>query len=533
MNNLLQLQSNPKAFREALLIDTDSGPRPLSECIDPWQRKDFDALDNGWRRVVLGTSTEAEYQNGWLERPRGHSKSADLGIMAAWALFASRRCLSGIAAAGDQDQARLLRDAIGRLVYCNPWLGKILEVQNYRVVNKRTGSTLDIIASDAATSYGLTPDFVIADEVTHWKKRDLWDSLISSSAKRGNCMFVVITNAGLQDDWQWKIREVVRADKAWYFSRLEGPIASWITEDRLNAQERLLPTTAYRRLWLNEWTSGGGDALTEEDINAAFFSNLDPQRQAVSGFDYVGGLDLGVSRDASAVCILGIHRGRRHHGLVRLAYTRIWRPRKGSKVNLQEVEDAIVELNDRFQLKALNFDPWQARHMSQRLSAVGLGVAAKQLGQHHMTSRVPMVEVTQTGQNLQKIASIVIEAFNDHRVELYEELNLRRDLTRLRVEERQYGFRLTSPRDEHGHGDTASAFSFAMLAASELVDKRRIHVGPITGNDEGATPFERACRELDREAERYRREQEDLAQAGSDPFGDEGWQTVMRRCGRM
>ena len=83
----------------------------------------------------------AKYQWAWLERPRGHSKTADLAVMASWALFASRRQLFGVAAAGDQDLARLLRDAVRRLVDCNPWLRTILDVQANRIVNSRTGST--------------------------------------------------------------------------------------------------------------------------------------------------------------------------------------------------------------------------------------------------------------------------------------------------------------------------------------------------------------------------------------------------------
>ena len=66
--------------------------------------------------------------------------------MASWALFASRRQLFGVAAAGDQDQARLLRDAVRRLVDCNPWLRTILDVQANRIVNSRTGSALQIIS---------------------------------------------------------------------------------------------------------------------------------------------------------------------------------------------------------------------------------------------------------------------------------------------------------------------------------------------------------------------------------------------------
>lgn len=526
--NLAKLQSDPAAFRSALLIDTDAGPRPLGDCMDDWQRKDFEALDSGWQRAVLGTKHKAKYQRGWLERPRGHSKSLDLGIMAAWALFASRRRLSGIAAAGDLDQARLLRDAIGKLVYVNPWLSSILEVQNYRVINTRTESTLEIISSDAKTSYGLTPDFVVADEVVHWKNRDLFDSLISSAAKRSTCMFVVITNAGLSDDWVWKTREVVRNDPTWYFSRLDGPMASWITPDRLAEQERLLPNIAYRRLWLNEWTSGGGDALTEEDINYAFSTGLQRQSLPQSGYQYVAGLDLGVSRDASALCVLGIVRGADGHGRIRLADMQIWLPRKGQKVQLSDIELALIDSHKKFNLKQINYDSWQATHLAQRLQSSGLG----RIG--NKKASLPMMEVPPTGQNLQRQATVVLESFNDRRVELFHDADLKRDLHRLRVEERSYGFRLTSPRDEHGHGDAASAFCLAMLAASDLAGKRRITAGVFTTSSSGKclTPFERDMAKIDRENTRREKERVELdlidgtrfdtAQALYDNFG-ESW----------
>jgi len=525
--DLLNLQSDPAAFRASLLIDTDAGPKPFE--MDPWQRTDFLALDAGWMRAVVGSTAEAQYQRGWLERARGHSKSLDLGVMAAWALFASRRRLSGIAAAGDQDQARILRDAIGRLTYINPWLSRFLEVTNNRVTNPNTGSTLDIITSDAPTSYGLTPDFVIADEVVHWRKRDLWDSLLSSAAKRSTCMLVCISNAGLSDDWTWKLREAVRTDPSWYFSRLEGPVASWITQDRLAEQQRLLPSIAYRRLWLNEWTTGGGDALTEEDIKLAFRSDLRPMTSATSGYEFVAGLDLGVSRDASAICVLGVHRQQHPanvmqfvsqfhpiaaHGKIRLAYTKIWRPVKGTRVNLSEVEAALLDLHKRFNLRQLNYDPWEMRAMAARLQSAGLGTLV------HGSDRratLPMVEITPTGKNLQAIATATLEAFADRRLELFEDPDLRRDLSRLRVEERQYGFRLVSPRDEFGHGDLGNAFSLALLAASDLAAEplQAMPIGPAW-RDDSVSDWQQAVNRARHEAEQFKREQDEWIKEGND-----------------
>ena len=138
--NLHELQSSPAKFRQALLIDTDRGPVRFSDCIDPWQSIDFEALDNGWRKSI-GQRVKGDYfSRGWLERPRGHSKSLDIGVMALWCLFASRKRLSGFAGAGDLDQARLLRDAIAKLVHINGWLQRIIEVQNYKIVNCKTAA---------------------------------------------------------------------------------------------------------------------------------------------------------------------------------------------------------------------------------------------------------------------------------------------------------------------------------------------------------------------------------------------------------
>lgn len=498
---LQDLQRDPAKFRDALLIDSDSGPVRFSTVIDEWQAQDFAALDPGWRATVTQSSDDA-LSRAWLERPRGHSKTLDLAVMSTWALFASKRRLSGIAAAADLDQARLLRDAISKLIYLNPWLQSIIEVQNTRILNVHTESCLEFISSDVGSSYGLTPDFVICDEATHWRKRDLWDSLISSAAKRSRCMFVTITNAGVMDDWQWNTREAIRTDSRWHFSRLEGPVASWMSPTILDEQRRLLPPTAFARLWLNEWASGGGDALSADDIEAAFKPNLEPIPTAKPGWVYVAGLDLGVSRDASALVVLGIRRGSRRdstdHGRIRLCHVELWRPTKKSKVNLQSIEDRLVILHQRYKFKAIANDPWESRHMSQRLALAGL----------------PMQEVTQQGANLQRIASTIIESFADRRVDLFEQPDLHRDLRRLRVEERQYGFRLTSPKDGTGHGDAASAFGFAMLAATDAAARTQVIAGGQTFTPR--TAYDVAVERLRKNAEHEAR----VAAAGYEDQGE-------------
>jgi len=476
--DLRALQASPARFRDALLIDADGEPRRFGPTLDPWQAKDFAALDAGWKRVA-GQKADGPLR-AYLERPRGHSKTSDLAVMATWALFASRRKLSGYGAAADLDQAKLLHGAIDRIVRLNPWLTAILEVQRSTIVNSRTGSTLEILTSDAPTSYGLTPDFLVIDELTHWTKRDLWDSLISSAAKRAACMLVIIANAGYGDSWQWETREAIRENPSWYFSRIDGPRASWITADRLEEQKRLLPRIAYERLWLNRWTSGSGDALDPRDIESAL-SLRGPSGDPEPGWMYFAGLDLGLSRDKAALAIVGRHLGHSEEvakptpsipiaqkalieaglieqpeqeaeyivhpgtGRLRLAQLQVWTPPTHGKVDIEQIEETIVKLDSRFHLQ-IGADPWQAAYLIERLRK----------------RNVLIVPVDFTGSNLKSMASSTLEAFRERNIELFPEPQLVGDLRALRVEERSYGFRLVSPRGPNGHGDSATALAIAL-----------------------------------------------------------------------
>jgi phage terminase large subunit-like protein len=481
--DLRTLQTDPAAFRRSLNIDADGSPRRLGECLDPWQAADFEALDPAWRSVA-GQSVGDVVRRGWLERPRGHSKTSDIACSVCFALFASRRAIRGVCAAGDQDQAGLLKDAVSSLLRENPWLGSILSVQASRIINRHTSSELEILTSDAPTSYGLLVDFIVADEICHWRKRDLWDSLLSSAAKRANCLLLVISNAGFKDSWQWETREAIRQDPSWYFSRLEGPRASWIDGHRLGEQRRLLPRVAYERLWHNVWTSGSGDALDATDIEAAL-QRGNRQEDLGDGWRYFAGLDLGLSRDASALVTVAKHCGHceiieaeapilsRHQrilielgemlppsmypefvehagtGRLRVVDVRVWRPEGGRKVDIGQIETAIIDASERFEGLRLGFDPYQAMYLAERLRTRGV-----------TTDQVDFI-----GSNLKSMCSAVLEAFSEGTIDLCDHAQLVSDLRSLRVEERQYGCRLVSPRGPGGHGDAATGLAISLHLA--------------------------------------------------------------------
>lgn len=517
-----RMAADPAAFRSALLIDTDAGPRPLAQCLDPWQRKDFEALDPGWRRVAgLPPDSRRIYGRGYLERARGHSKTSDLAVMATWVLFAATRKIKGVAAAADADQAKLLRDAIEQLVSLNPWLSQFLEVQTRKVISNRTGSVLEIISSDANSSYGLLVDFIIADELTVWPASGekasgerLWNSLLSAAPKRKQCLLLVISNAGfgMGTSWQWKVREFCRQSDAWYFHRLNGTVASWISQEHLVEQRAMLPPTAYNRVWGSVWAGTEGDAIDEEQVSAAV-TLTGPMLTAEPGWSFVAGLDIGLKKDASALVILGQHVGytetrasepaataprppaveamldlglisrpiltqdteQVYHaptGRIRLVDLFIWRPGAGLTVSLTEIEETIRTLHSRYCLQLLAYDPYAFQGPAERLQGT-----------------LPCEEVNPTGPNFKSMAAATLEAFAERRIDLFDDGGdsqaLLADIRALRVVEKNYGLRLESPHGTHhggtNHGDAACALSLALHAIRAGLTRRPVQDnGPLT-----------------------------------------------------
>jgi len=484
--NLQLFANNPEAFRNELLVDVDGTAKQFGEVMDDWQRKDFKSLDPGLLSCI-GRNKESAKMRAYLERPRGHSKTTDLAVISIYALAFSTRPIRGFCFAADKDQANLLKDAISRIVRLNPWLSSVIDIQRSDILNSAKNhpgfqSTLSIFPSDVGSSYGILPDLLICDELVHWQGGDgaLWNSILSSAAKRKNCLLCIISNAGFCDSWQWNIREAARTDEEWIFSRLDGPTASWLDEKRLDEQRRMLPTVAFNRLWLNQWSSGGGDALLPTDIDRAFNSDLQKMTGTEPDFNFVAGVDLGLTRDCSAVICLGIGKfGTSQAGKIRLADDKLWIPKPGFKIDLTDVENYIKELDDKFHLQAVAFDSWQAEHLAQRLEA---DAKHKRRQQRLLRAKPWMIEVPPTGQNLREIASILIETFQDYRIQCYDCETLKRDLFKLRIEERAFGFRLTSPRDETGHGDTASAFSLALKIGHEEAGLKRFVAGALQDN---------------------------------------------------
>ncbi len=234
----------------------------------------------------------------------------------------------------------------------------------------------------------------------------------------------------------------------------------------------------------------------------------------------------------------------------------------GRKIDLTEVERHILELDAQYNLETVSFDPWQMEHLAQRLEADTAHRRRNALRQRW--SKGPwMKEIPPTATNLREQATLIIESFTDRRLQLYDCEPLRRDLLKLRVEEKSYGIRLTSPRDGDGHGDTFSAFALALLVGHELAGKKRFVVtsmvdGPINigcglpdpaanlalpaaaciATDSGLARLrerhlKRMLDRIDVEIELNKLDHERMDAGGPDLAGRGDWLRLLRRAGRI
>ncbi len=269
-----------------------------------WQLTDLQALDTAWKELARHHPPHPDtIRRSYIERPRGHSKTSDMALQLAWILLFAKRPVNGLAAAADRDQANFIHDSLKRLASVNEIIFEDLAFIQHRVKNRNTGSRLDIISSDAKSSFGALPDFVVCDEICHWEKPDLWYSLLSSAAKKPDCVLTVLTNAGVGRGWQWDLREHARTDPRWHFSSLAGPHAPWITDDWLAEQRALLPEPVFERLWLNIWQHSDGNFITLAEAEACRDESLFYQATGITGISYVATIDYAEKHDFTVGCV--------------------------------------------------------------------------------------------------------------------------------------------------------------------------------------------------------------------------------------
>ena len=438
----------PSDFRRRLMFPIAGGARPFDAVLADFQRRDFEVLDRQFMAVACGEKPTP--RRAWIERTKGASKDTDLATLILWLLAFSQRPVLCQAAAADFEQAAELRKAAGAILKLNPWLDRVITVQAGALLNPTTDSRLDILTADAVGSHGARPDVLVCNELSHVADREFVETLFDNLEKMPGGLGIIATNAGALGSWVWQWREEYKGSDDCYFSTYDKP-APWIDAKGLERRRKTSTPLRYQRYWEGKWTASEGDALDEELIDAALAAGVRPSDRADSSFVYVGGLDLGLRRDKSALAVVGTHR---RTGRYQLFALKTWTPTKRAKVSIEQVGAEIVRVNKVFRFAKLLADPWQGHLLNDLLKKAGV--------RSELYSFTPA--------NLDSMGRHFINLFGEGLVDLPDLPGLISQLRSTVIIERPNGqMRLQWPRNEAGHGDSATALMLALWAGRDAV----------------------------------------------------------------
>ena len=424
-------QPTRREVREGIILE--DGQR-LGDVMDPWQRQDFERLD------------DPAIRHCFFERPRGHSKTSDIGTEAVVELIAGRPNQRLYCFAADEDQARLVYDDVaGKLVrgdYVQAARGP-LEAGKVRIlkneIHSSTGSILKVMAADVSSSWGLKPDWIACDELVEWRYEALWQSLWSATGKRPRSRALIISMAGFdKSHFAWKVREDAQRERDWYFSR-QPQCASWIDPAWLAQQERTLPAHVFARLHKCLWVDGVGAYLTAAEVDAIFSTDIPDGTGNVAL-----GVDIGVTKDKSVIAAVKNVKA----GPLVVLGLETWAGSKEQKVDLTQVESAALAASIKYSAP-IYVDPFQAVQMAQNLTKKGRRV----------------IEYAVTSTSRPKLFNYLLQAIREGRLKSAPHDALRTELLGLEVKETLTGFRVDHKAGRND--DHVFATALALMGALE------------------------------------------------------------------
>jgi phage terminase large subunit-like protein len=182
--------------------------RLWGDVAEPWQ----------WALAVWLLSPDSSPYR-WESRPRGGSKTTDIAAIALVAMLTVLPAGSRLyAIAVDRDQGRLIAEAAAGFVARTPALASAVTVDSYKIT-ARSGSVLEIMAADAASTYGLKPALVICDEFCQWpgttNARGVWTAVLTAMGKVAGAKLLCTSTSGDPGHWSHKIYQTALKSKSW------------------------------------------------------------------------------------------------------------------------------------------------------------------------------------------------------------------------------------------------------------------------------------------------------------------------------
>lgn len=256
------------------------------------------------------------HRTALIGMPRKNGKSAIGSALALWSLYLGDNGGEVYSCAAEKEQARIVFTDAKRMVENNPDLMEMTKIYRDAIEVIATGSIYRVLSAEAFSKEGLSPTFVVFDELHATPNRDLYNVMQLGQGARKEPMLLSITTAGVKTDstgqdstaynlYQYGQR-VARGEvkdpsffMAWWEATADSPYQdpkTWAEanpafgdlndEEDFIAMARRTPEGEFRTKRCNQWVSSQNAWLPSDSWEPlANSQELDPDDEYVLGFD--------------------------------------------------------------------------------------------------------------------------------------------------------------------------------------------------------------------------------------------------------
>jgi phage terminase large subunit-like protein len=415
--------------------------------LSPWQQFIVWSLF-GWKRA----DWTRRFRRAYIEIARKNGKSTFLaGILIILLALDGEQGAEVYSAATRKEQARIVFNEAKRMVRGSPELREFIKVYRNNLDVPETNSKFEPLSADANSLDGLNIHGAGVDELHAHRTREVWDVLDTATGARTQPLIAAITTAGfdqegicyelrgyvidvldpaidVQDDAFFGFIACIDDDDDWQDERCwikANPnlgVSCFVEDLREKAKRAHRNSSALNNFLckhLNRWTqqSERWIPITSWDACKAEFDI-----EKLAGRDCFGGLDLAEKADLNTLCL----EFPASNGEPLTFLWRFWMPEEtverrkaegdhkfaawvqaglieatpGNVADYDIIRDDTKELGQKFHIRQIGYDPWNALHLATQLAAAGIEMVEVPQNFRHLSESAKDFEAKILGRQL-------------------------------------------------------------------------------------------------------------------------------------
>ncbi|HDR1436187.1 TPA: terminase large subunit [Pasteurella multocida] len=362
-----------------------------------------------------------KYRSAYVQVARKNAKSTVAAILANWFLVMEKGQQDIYTAAVSRDQARIVFDDAKKMALLSKPLNKRLTIQQHKMLYSQKNSLMRPLAAKSSTIEGTNPSLAIVDEYHLHPDNSVYSALELGQGARPEGLLFAITTAGSNTisackqhyDYCCQILDGTEKNESIFIliyelddeNEVDDP-KNWIKAnpnigksipykdfENTIAKARGIPSEWVEMLTkrFNVWCQGTTPWLSEGSWTLC---QRDYEESSLLHQDCYMGLDLSSTNDLTSICYT-FPQGQKVRLITRhylpeyqlnnvanknRAIYRQWvrqgwlRITEGDCIDYDKIRDDILKDAERFNIKMIGFDVWNATHLRTQLQSAGLDV---------------------------------------------------------------------------------------------------------------------------------------------------------------